>query len=146
MEVKFKKTHENAQLPVKNHKDPLTGDAGFDLFAVEDIQIPAKGSKVVSVGLKLAGITPGFWFRIEPRSGLGFKKSLQPHLGIIDNGYRGDLGVKIYNFSDTSQVIEKGTGVAQFIVYPMIAVETSFVDQVEEGERGEKGFGSSDNV
>lgn len=144
MEVKFIKTHEDAKLPVKNHTNSLTGDAGFDLFAVEDVQIPARGSKIVNVGLKLAGMTPGFWFRIEPRSGLGFKKSLQPHLGIIDNGYRGDLGVKVYNFSDTSQVIEKGTGVAQFIVYPMLVVETSFVDEVEEGERGDKGFGSSD--
>ena len=144
MEVKFKKTHEDAKLPTKNHSNSLTGDAGFDLFAVESIQIPARGSKVVSVGLQLAGITPGFWFRIEPRSGLGFKKSLQPHLGVIDNGYRGDLGIKVYNFSDTSQVIEKGTGVAQMIVYPMMVVETSFIDEVEEGERGEKGFGSSD--
>ena len=146
MEVKFKKTHVDAKLPTKNHSNSLTGDAGFDLFAVEDIQIPVGGSKIVSVGLQLAGITPGYWFRIEPRSGLGFKKSLQPHLGVIDNGYRGDLSVKVYNFSDTSQVVEKGTGVAQMIVYKMIGAEVSFVDEIEEGERGDNGFGSSDNV
>ena len=104
MEVKFKKTHPDAKLPVKNHPDNLTGDAGFDLFAVDSIQIPARSSKVVPVGLKLASITPGFWFRIEPRSGLGFKKSLQPHLGVIDNGYRGDLGIKVYNFSEVSKI------------------------------------------
>jgi len=144
MEIKFKKTHEDAKLPTKNHSNSLTGDAGFDLFAVESVIIPAGGSRVVPVGLKLAGITPGYWFRIEPRSGLGFKKSLQPHLGVIDNGYRGDLGIKVYNFSEFEQTIEKGTGVAQFIVYPMIVVETSFTDEIEEGERGEKGFGSSD--
>ena len=119
MEIKFKKTHVDAKLPTKNYSNSLTGDAGFDLFAIESIQIPAQGSRVVPIGLKLAGITPGYWFRIEPRSGLGFKKSLQPHLGIIDNSYRGDLGIKVYNFSDTSQVVEKGTGEAQMIVYPM---------------------------
>lgn len=146
MKIKFKKTHEDAILPRKNHSEEGTGDAGFDLFAVESIQIPARGSKVVPIGLQLAYMTPGYWFRIEPRSGLGFKKSLQPHLGVIDNGYRGDLAIKIYNFSDTSQVIEKGQGVAQFVAYRMLKTEVSFTDEVEEASRGDKGLGSSDHV
>jgi dUTP pyrophosphatase len=144
MELRFVKTHEDARLPQKNHPDDLLGDAGYDLFAVEDTFIEAGQSAVVPVGLKLGYVTAGYWFRIEPRSGLGFKKHLQPHLGIIDNGYRGDLGVKIYNFGDKAQEIKKGTGVAQFIVYKMIQTDVSFIDEADETERGEKGFGSSD--
>jgi len=106
--IKFKKTHPDAILPRKAHPHPDNGDSGYDIFAVEDTVIPARGSAVVPVGLTLADITPGFWFRIEPRSGLGFKHNLQPHLGIIDNPYRGDLGVKLYNFSDKNVTIEKG--------------------------------------
>ena len=94
-------------IPRKNHNDWLLGDAGLDLFSTQDVEIPPGGSVVVDVGLKLAFITPGYWFRIEPRSGLGFKQGVQPHLGIIDNGYRGDLGVKLYNFSDKPAFIEK---------------------------------------
>ena len=101
MNVKLIKTHPDAVLPQANNKEPGTGDTGFDLVAVETVQILQRGSAVVPVGLTLADITPGYWIRIEPRSGLGFKNSIQPHLGVIDNGYRGDLGVKLYNFHET---------------------------------------------
>ena len=65
--------------------------------------------------------------------------------GIIDNSYRGDLGIKLFNFSDQDQIIEKGKGVAQFIIYPILSAEIQWTEQVRETERGEKGFGSSDN-
>jgi dUTP pyrophosphatase len=144
MNIKFVKTHSEAKLPEKNHSYFWTGDAGFDLFAVEDTVIPARGSAIVKVGLTVGYITPGYWFRIEPRSGLGFVKGLQPHMGIIDNGYRGDLAVKVYNLTDEIQTISKGKGCAQIIAYPMIPTNVSFIDEVTHGERGEKGFGSSD--
>lgn len=147
MKIQFIKTEPNAKLPAKNHTDPLTGDVGYDLFATKTIQIPAGDSRVIPVGLKLAFITPGYWFRIEARSGLGFKKGIQPHFGIIDNPYRGDLGIKVYNLSNEHQTIEEGNGVAQFVVYEMIKdVEVSFTDKVIETERGESGFGSSDKI
>ena len=101
-------------------------------------------SAIVSIGLSLGYVSPGYWFRIEPRSGLGFKKSLQPHLGIIDNGYRGEMGVKIYNFSDSPKEILKGTGVAQFVVYKMIETKVRWTDTATISSRMNKGFGSSD--
>lgn len=142
--IRFTKTHPDAKLPEKNHNDPYTGDAGFDLFAVEDTPVPARGWTIVPVGLTLAYITSGFWFRIEGRSGLGFKHGIVPHFGIIDNGYRGDMGIKLYNFSDTDVTIKKGQGCAQFIVYRMENCLVSFTDTVEQSDRGSKGFGSSD--
>lgn len=147
VEIKFVQTHPDAILPIKNYQDPLTGDAGFDLFAVETTTIPARGSAVVPVGLKLGYITPGYYFRIEARSGLGFNKSLEPHPGIIDNPYRGDLGIKLFNLSDQDQTIEKGKGTAQFIVYKMYNTQTSWIsaEDVEQSVRNENGFGSSDN-
>lgn len=143
--LKFKKTHEDAVLPRANNCDAGTGDSGYDLTAVENVVIPKQGCNVVPVGLKLADITPGYWFRIEPRSGLGFKHSIQPHLGVIDNGYRGDLGVKLYNFDNTTEHrVKKGDKIAQFVVYPLIQPRMSFTDEVSTSARGEKGFGSSD--
>ena len=153
MEVRFIKTHKDAKMPKKNYEGIETGDAGFDMFAVEDVKIPAGSSAVVPVGLKLGFITPGYWFKIEARSGLGFKKSLFPHFRIIDNGYRGDLGVKIYNLSNEDQVIKKGRAAAQLITYKMIPTRVSWISEVESlalsdmediEYRGEKGFGSSD--
>ena len=145
--VKFVKTHDDAQLPRANNSQIGTGDSGYDLVAVEDTVIPwhqrNPGSAVVPVGLKLAYIQEGYWFRIEPRSGLGFKHSLQPHLGVIDNSYRGDLGVKLYNFGETQYTVTKGDRIAQFVVYPLIHPQCEFTDEVVETSRGDKGFGSS---
>ena len=143
--IEVKKTHPDAVLPVANNKDSGTGDTGYDLTAVNDQHIQPGRSAVVSVGLTLAYITPGYWFKIEPRSGLGFKSSIQPHLGVIDNGYRGDLGVKLYNFHEkTSVSIKKGDKIAQLVVYTLIQPVFSFADEVTETARGDKGFGSSD--
>ncbi len=147
--IKLKKTHPDAVLPAANNKELAVGDSGYDLVAVEDTFIPRGSSDVVPVGLTLADISPGYWLRIEPRSGLGFKHSIQPHLGVIDNGYRGDLGVKLYNFSSDESIdghqVKKGDKIAQLVVYPLIQPQFSFSDEVSETSRGDKGFGSSDN-
>ena len=146
--IKLKKTHPDAVLPVANNSQLAVGDTGYDLVAVEDTFIPRGSSEVVPVGLTLADITPGYWVRIEPRSGLGFKHSIQPHLGVIDNGYRGDLGVKLYNFNSDHQIdghqVKKGDKIAQLVVYPLIQPQFSFSDEVTDTSRGAKGFGSSD--
>jgi len=136
----FVKTHDDAKLPERAHNS----DSGYDVYSVEEVVVPGRGSVVVPVGLTLGYITPGWWFRVEPRSGLGFKHNLQPHLGVIDNGYRGDLGVKLYNFSDTNITLSKGTKIAQLILYPHVTANVSFTDEVSEADRGDAGFGSTD--
>ena len=143
--IKFKATHPEAILPSANNKEIYTGDTGYDLVAVENITIPHGTSKVIPVGLTIADITPGYWIKIEPRSGLGFKKSLQPHLGVIDNGYRGDLSVKMYNFHDSCDaIIEKGDKIAQLVIYELLQPKCEWATEISETSRGDKGFGSSD--
>lgn len=142
--IKFKKTHPDAKLPTVNNKDYGTGDSGYDLVSVDSVSVPAGKSSVVPVGLTLADITPGYWFRIEPRSGLGFKHSVQPHLGVIDNGYRGDMGVKIYNFSDKVFEVKPGDKIAQIVMYKLLQPDVSWSDEITETSRGDRGFGSSD--
>ena len=142
MKLKFVKTHPDAQLPKASIiGTPGTGDTGYDLTAVQDVQIDH--SAYVPVGLTLAYIEKGFWFRIEPRSGLGFQHSIQPHLGVIDNGYRGDLGVKLYNFGQDPYLVKKGDRIAQIVVYQLIQPECGWADEVVPADRGGKGFGSS---
>ena len=146
MKLKFLRTHPDAKLPSANIGVGVgVGDSGYDLVAVEDAHIGTSplNSAVVPVGLTLAYVEPGFWFRIEPRSGLGFKYSIQPHLGVIDNGYRGDLGVKLYNLGREPYEVKKGDRIAQLVVYPLIQPECSWVDEVVESDRGDSGFGST---
>lgn len=136
--LRFEKTDPKAKLPTKNHEN----DTGYDVYSIEDKIIPAKGSCVVNVGLKFADIPEGYWLRVESRSGLGFKHSILAHPGIIDNGYRGDAGVKLYNLSDTDYDIKVGDRIAQFVIYMNISMKVEWGNTVST-DRGEKGFGSS---
>lgn len=136
--MQFFATHPDAKLPTKNHKD----DSGWDLYAVEETTVPSKGRTVVPVGLKLAYLEPGYWIRISPRSGLAFKNGITVHPGVIDTGYRGDLGVLLYNHSDTDYIVRPGDRIAQIILHFNIDIEAGW-GEVQETERGDKGFGSS---
>lgn len=136
--LKFEKTHPDAKLPSKNHEN----DTGFDVYSVEEKVIPARGSSVVNVGLKFADIPEGYWIKVESRSGLGFKHGIMAHPGIIDNGYRGDAGIKLYNNTDTDYNIHIGDRIAQFVIYMNLAMGVEWGKTLETS-RGEKGFGSS---
>lgn len=136
--LKFEKTSDLAKLPTKNHMS----DTGYDVYSIEDKTVPAKSSAVVEVGLKFAYIPEGYWIKVESRSGLGFKHSIFAHPGIIDCGYRGDAGIKLYNLSELDYHIKCGDRIAQFVVYLNIPLLVEF-GKVEESDRGEKGFGSS---
>lgn len=120
-----------------------TGDTGYDVFSVVDIKVPADSSTVVDVGIDLAYISPGFWFMIAPRSGMGFKNGIQPHLGTIDNPYRGNLSVKLYNFSKTDYEVKKGDRIAQLVFYPIVEPDVSWSESKSQTDRGVKGLGSS---
>lgn len=143
IEVSFIKLHEKAQLPKANNSDPETGDTGYDVYGVERTIIPAGQSRIVPTGIKVGYITPGFWFRVEARSGLGFKHDIHPHPGVIDNGYRGDLGIKVYNKSNKDYVFEAGDRVAQLAFYQLIQPKVTWTDKVQNTVRGDSGFGQS---
>ena len=147
--IKFVKTHEDAKLPTKAHR----GDNCFDLYAVEDTVIPGSyydpignveiGNAVVPVGITVGYISEGYGFVLRPKSGLGFKAGLQPHLGEIDNGYRGDCAVKMYNFSKDDYFYKKGDKVAQIKIEKIYNTEVKWAKKVSKAKRGDAGFGSS---
>lgn len=137
VKIVFKKTNEDAKLPTKNMEA-----TGWDVYAVETKVVPARGSAVIDNGLQLGYITPGFWIQVATRSGLGFKKGIEAFRGVIDQDYRGNLGIKLYNNTDEDVVIEKGDRYAQLLVYRNYSSTVEF-GEVENTERGTKGFGSS---
>jgi len=136
--IKFEKTHPDAQLPRKNFES----DSGWDLSAVEDTIIPPLGQAVVPVGLKLAYLEPGYWLQVGSRSGLSFKSGVLAHPGVIDQNYRGDLGVLLYNHRQTPYEVKKGDRIAQLVAHFNLQLTTEW-GTVQPTDRGEKGFGSS---
>lgn len=124
--------------------------AAFDITSIEDITIPARGSAIVNCGLIISiPESEPYYMTIHIRSSLGFKKGLSCHTGIIDAGYTGDLGFKIYNLSDTDEFVKKGERFGQILVHKKIPFEFEILNAKEfeayeaSQQRGSKGFGSS---
>ena len=86
------KLHEDAIVPQKAHD----GDAGFDLFALEDAFILPNDTKVIKTGIGVE-IPYGYYGDVTGKSGLTSKTSLRVNRGIVDYGYEGDVGVIISN-------------------------------------------------
>ena len=148
MNFSFLKTHPNAILPTRAlNNSSFSGNSGYDVYAVEQITIPALGSAVVPVGLTLADMPEGLWIRIESRSGLAFKHNIVAFNGIIDNNYRGDLGVKLFNFSKVDYTVQAGDRIAQLVIYPLIVTSKEqgplWADRITETDRGASGHGST---
>jgi dUTP pyrophosphatase len=132
--------------------------ATFDLRYVgkEPLVIPAGENKLVPTGLKME-IPEGFYLAIHPRSGLSAKYNitLGNAVGVVDSDFRGEIQVIIYNpvnfkakdefFANLSYdfVINKGDIIAQALLMKHEKVRFDFVEEVNETERGEGGFGST---
>lgn len=134
--VKFKKIHSDAQVPFRKHG----GDAGFDLFAVESAEVCPGETIAVHTGICLK-LPKGYYCEIHTRSSHGMK-GVRNHLGIVDEGYHGEITV-LMNSHNRSIQINKGDRVGQLIFKKRI--EVNFVETNEEFEssRGTKGFGST---
>jgi dUTP pyrophosphatase len=143
IKIKFVKTHENARLPQRNNNEPLIGDTGYDIYAVEDVDIRPHSTITVPIGLDIGYIEKGYWIRIESRSGLFFKHGITAFPGVIDCSYRGKLGAALVNNTDTPYMVMKGDRIAQLVVYKLLEPLIEWAESKEETSRGDKGFGSS---
>ena len=138
--IKVLKETEDAVLPTYAH----FGDAGADLYANEEVDIQPNEVKVVQTGLKVE-IPDGYEMQIRPRSGMSTKTPILGILGTVDSGYRGPLGVMLYNHGDIPYRVQKGDRIAQAVIAPTYHGNFLISDSLSETERGEGGFGSTDN-
>lgn len=136
----FTKTHPDAIAPTRAH---IT-DAGFDLHACETITIPPGGVVMVGTGIQVA-LPPGHAGLVCPRSGLARNHSVTVANapGVIDSGYRGDVGVLLANHGDEEYVVRAGDRVAQLLITNVRTPKWQQVDELPWGGRGDSGFGST---
>ena len=118
------------------------GDAAFDLRSAEEGVIAPGEKKVIKTGLKMA-IPQGHVGLVWDRSGLAAKHALHVLAGVIDSGYRGEVGVVLKNLGDAPVEITKNMRIAQMLIQPVVRAHLEEVDQLDETERGDTGFGSS---
>lgn len=118
------------------------GDAGADLRSAVAGVIPARGKQLIATGIRLK-LPPGHVGLIWPRSGLAIKHSLDCGAGVIDSEYRGEVKVLLFNHSDEDYPVKPGDRIAQLLVQKVEQVEFIQVDQLEDTNRGDNGFGST---
>lgn len=132
---------EGAQIPTYAHDT----DAAADIYALEDSELPAHsyGNKLrTGVSIEL----PEGWLAfILPRSSIGAKTTmrLSNSVGLIDSGYRGELGVLYDNTSDNVASVKKGDRIAQLLVMPSYRFKAVVKDSLNDSDRGTGGFGST---
>jgi len=117
--------------------------AGHDLYALEDVLIPARGQRLVGTGIAI-GIPQGTYARIAPRSGLAYKESIGIGGGVIDANYTGEIKVIMMNHGKKSYQVQEGDLIAQMIIEKIDMSGMMEVDHVQITNRGNKGFGSTD--
>jgi dUTP pyrophosphatase len=132
--------HPAAQLPRRAHP----GDAGADLFSVEEVIIPAGDRRDVGTGIALA-IPSGYAGFVQPRSGLAFKNGIMVvnSPGLIDAGYRGEVRVALYNSGHEPFTVAVGERIAQLVLQKVEEAEFLATDDLPDTSRGQGGFGSS---
>lgn len=116
-------------------------DAGADLRSPYTFLLPAREARFIDTGVHIE-LEPCTFARIAPRSSLNCKHGIICD-GIIDEGYTGSIGVKLYNLSNEPYYIEQGDKIAQLIILPVCHVEFNQVSSFAETERGDGGFGST---
>ncbi|XP_015122542.1 deoxyuridine 5'-triphosphate nucleotidohydrolase [Diachasma alloeum] len=135
---KFAKLSEKAFAPVKGSVQA----AGYDLRSAYEYVIPARGKELVKTDLQIE-VPEGTYGRVAPRSGLAWKNHLDVGAGVIDADYRGNVGVVMFNHSDSDFKISPGDRVAQLICEKIAYPDLMEVKTLDSTERGEGGFGST---
>ncbi len=128
----------DAYMPEKAHDV----DAGFDLRSREEITIHGGSYYLFDTGVRME-IPKGYVGFLKSKSGLNVKHGIVEEGGVIDCGYTGTIGVKLYNESKTDYHINVGDKITQIVILPIPEVELEQVESLEDTERGEGAYGST---
>ncbi|MCK4357828.1 MAG: dUTP diphosphatase [Candidatus Cloacimonetes bacterium] len=135
--VKCKLLHTDAKLPTKVYES----DSCFDLYSVEKKVVFPRCYEEVNLGIAVE-LPFGYGMFLRARSSQG-KNGIQIHQGTVDQEFRGQLSVYVYNHSNRNYKISVGDRIAQAFIEPIQQVEFEEVKTLSESSRGKKGWGSS---
>jgi len=137
IEVKIKKLHPEAKIPTYGSDQ----SAGFDIYAIDNLDIQPKETKKIPTGLAFE-LSENYHLQIWNRSSFG-SKGIHHSAGIVDSDYRGELSIILHNSTNEVFKIEKGHRIAQVLVIPAIQANFTETETLNETQRGTGGFGST---
>ena len=136
-------TRLDPDLPLPAYEHP--GDAGLDLRARADVSLAPGERALVPTGIAIA-LPAGYVALVCPRSGLALRHGvgLVNSPGVVDAGYRGEIGVILVNHDrDATVTLRRGDRIAQLVVQRVEAARLVEVTDLPGSHRGEGGFGST---
>ena len=145
MNVKIRLLH-NCEDIIATPQYATDGSSGADLYAVNNDEICIKSNQIALIpcGFSMA-IPEGYEAQIRSRSGLALKNGVivlnSP--GTIDSDYRGEVKVILMNLSNSDFFVKKGMKIAQMVIAKVEKVSFCLVDELDDTDRGECGFGST---
>ncbi|RKO93971.1 dUTPase-like protein [Blyttiomyces helicus] len=136
--LRVRKLSDKAQLPNRGS----AGAAGYDLCSAKNMTIAGHSRAVVPTDLAIA-VPHGTYGRVAPRSGLAVKHFIDTGAGVVDEDYRGPLGVVLFNFGTQDFEVKEGDRIAQLVLERIVNPEVVEVESLEDTDRGAGGFGST---
>lgn len=145
--------HEALDKPMKVFLEPMARefpptrahqtDAGLDLYCIIDTTVPARGSAVFRTGVHIE-LPLNTFGKIESRSGLNIVSDVVSCGGVIDQNYRGEILVKLYNLGHSDYCAKRGDRIAQLVVIPCLFVDVDITECFNaDTDRGSRGVGST---
>jgi len=143
LDLGYVKLHPDAFDPKYNYET----DSGFDLHAVEEVEIPAFGRALVPTGISF-DIKDGYEIQVRSKSGLAINHGLMilNSPGTVDNGYSGEVKGILFNTNNHPVTITKGMKIGQAVLCPVVNgkwVNLVQQNKITEKDRGNNGFGST---
>jgi dUTP pyrophosphatase len=143
LDLGYVKLHPDAFDPKYNYET----DSGFDLHAVEEVEIPAFGRALIPTGISF-DIKDGYEIQVRSKSGLAINQGLMilNSPGTVDNGYSGEVKGILFNTNNHPVTITKGMKIGQAVLCPVVNgkwVNLVQQNKVTEKDRADKGFGST---
>uniref|UniRef100_H2YP84 Deoxyuridine 5'-triphosphate nucleotidohydrolase n=1 Tax=Ciona savignyi TaxID=51511 RepID=H2YP84_CIOSA len=132
------KTTANATTPTRG----TALAAGYDLYSACDATVPAGGKQLIKTDIQIH-LPDGCYGRVAPRSSPTIDHFIDVGAGVIDQDYRGDVDVILFNFNGSDFEVKKGHRIAQLICEQIFLPELQELETLEKTERGEGGFGST---
>lgn len=134
--IKVRFLHHDAKLPTRSYKA-----AAYDLYACSHYWL--EPGVVTSVDLGIATeLPPGHAALIWDRSGMG-KKGITVFGGVIDEDYRGEWKVMLFNSRNSHYEIQAGDRIAQFVLQEVKQIPVVQAEELSYTDRGEQGFSST---
>lgn len=139
MNIKVKLLRDQVTLPKKASE----GSVGWDLKAIEAVEIPSHSTRKVPCGFAME-LPSGYEAQIRSRSGLAWKGLVVANSpGTIDSDYRGEVCVLLRNDSSQNFIVKEGDRIAQMIIAKVPHVMLVESEELSDSARGDGGFGST---